>query len=92
MGEACRWVTCHFLRFPGIRTPDMLDLSYRPIGAAGWEIGPDAPPKLCRPRFPVLAFQPGPFAQSEPLGRCCFSAISGLSKASPIEFQRLSPT
>jgi hypothetical protein len=60
MAEACRWVTWHFLRFPGIRTPDMLDLLYRPIGAAGWEIGPDAPPKLCHPRFPVLAFQPGP--------------------------------
>jgi hypothetical protein len=44
MGEPCRGVTWHFLRFPDIRTPDMLDLSARPIGATGWEIGPEGPP------------------------------------------------
>lgn len=45
MSEPCRWVTWHFLRFRDIRTPEMLDLSHRPVGAAGWEIGPDGPPK-----------------------------------------------
>lgn len=45
MAEPCRWVTWHFLRFPEIRTPEMLDLSQRPAGAAGWEIGVDSPPR-----------------------------------------------
>jgi heme-degrading monooxygenase HmoA len=45
MAEPCRWVTWHFLRFPEIRTPDMLDLTRRPSGAAGWEIGIDSPPR-----------------------------------------------
>ncbi len=44
MAEPCRWVTWHLLRFPEIRTPEMLDLSLRPAGAAGWEIGIDSPP------------------------------------------------
>ena len=45
MAEPCRWVTWHFLSFPDIRTPEMLDLSQRPPGAVGWEIGSDGPPK-----------------------------------------------
>ena len=45
MAEPCRWVTWHFTRFSEIRTPEMLDLSLRPAGAIGWEIGPDGPPK-----------------------------------------------
>ena len=41
MDRACRWATWHWLSFDRIRTPDTLDLSPRPIGAASWKLGPD---------------------------------------------------
>lgn len=41
MVELCRWVTLHFLRFAGIETPETLDLSRSPEGAASWKLGPD---------------------------------------------------
>ncbi len=43
MVELCHWATAHWVRFPDIETPDTLDLSGRPIGAASWNIGPDGP-------------------------------------------------
>lgn len=41
MSEPCRWATLHWLRFPAIRTPETLDLSRQPAGAASWKIGWD---------------------------------------------------
>jgi hypothetical protein len=43
MAELCRWASAHWIRFRGVETPDSLDLSARPRGAAGWKIGPDMP-------------------------------------------------
>lgn len=39
----CRWATLHWIRFADVETPDSLDLSIRPRGAASWKIGPDGP-------------------------------------------------
>lgn len=41
MNRECRWATCHWLRFAEIQTPETLDLSPRPPGAASWKLGPD---------------------------------------------------
>ncbi|HYD25420.1 MAG TPA: DUF3291 domain-containing protein [Croceibacterium sp.] len=41
MNQPCRWVTLHWLRFPGIPARATLDLSRRPAGAACWKIGAD---------------------------------------------------
>jgi hypothetical protein len=45
MTDPCRWVTWHLLRFPEVRTAEMLDLSRLRKGAAGWEIGVDSAPR-----------------------------------------------
>ncbi len=39
----CRWATLHWIRFAGIETPDSIDISHQPQGAASWKIGPDGP-------------------------------------------------
>lgn len=39
----CRWATLHWLRFSEIRTPESLNFSVQPRGAASWKIGPDGP-------------------------------------------------
>jgi heme-degrading monooxygenase HmoA len=41
MNKTCRWATCHWLRFGDIQTPDTLDLSRAPAGAASWKLGAD---------------------------------------------------
>jgi len=43
MTEPCRWATLHWLRFAEIRTPETLELSMQPAGAASWKIGSDGP-------------------------------------------------
>jgi hypothetical protein len=42
----------HWLRFAEIRTPDTLDLTRRPVGAAGWAIGADGAVAPDGSRFP----------------------------------------
>lgn len=39
----CRWATLHWIRFGEVETPQSLDLSGFPPGAASWKIGPDGP-------------------------------------------------
>ena len=43
MAGKARYATAHRIRFPNIRTPEMLSLSERPAGALSWKIGPSGP-------------------------------------------------
>lgn len=41
--DKARYATAHWLRFPGIVTPDQLTLTLRPPASLSWKIGPDGP-------------------------------------------------
>lgn len=41
--QRARFATVHWVRYPGIRTPDDLELGASPPGCLSWKIGPDGP-------------------------------------------------